>query len=834
MNDEKKNNRALTSTFSASNSVMGGTLTGTLNALSPYTITVTAKDSSSAAISTGGEVLSLYIVNECTKTNFDWVTVSGASNTVSPTILTTMTDNTDGTYSYSYTPDRKGKLTYYVIAKNQQGILSEWFTNIAWTGTASVTNTTSTFTVVYSPGTAIVGSQSTNVGGVYYTYLKAPITGDIVISLLADDYATLYIDGTLRITATEGTLQWYSYTLSATLNTYYSLKVNWYQKTDLAMLLLYWQYSGVSFSAIPSTNLLYPQYVGTTPITVTLNCPAGYQGNDASNPERWFAWCGDGFRVSTEAWDDGNTSSGDGCSSSCAIETNYVWSGGSSTSKDTCTACSAGYYQNTGKTAWETHWGDGLRVGSEGWDDQNTSNGDGCSSTCTIESNSACSGGSSTSKDTWSIWSAGYSPNNGKTACQTVCGDGLRAGAESCDDQNTNNGDGCSSTWSIESNYICNGGSTTNKDTCSSCSAGYSPNTGKTVCQTVWGDGLRAGSEEWDDNNTSGGDGCSSSCTIESSYVCSGGSTTAKDTCTAWGAGFYQNTGKSSWETHWGDGLRAGTEAWDDQNTSNSDGCSSAWIIESNYICTGGTTSSKDTWSSCSAGYSPNTSKTTCQTVWGDGLRAGTESWDDQNTSNSDGCSSTWTIESNYVCTGGTTSSKDTCTACNPGYSPNSGKDTWVTVWGDSKRAGTESWDDSNTSNGDGWSSTWTIESNCICTGGTTSSKDTCTACNPGYSPNSGKDTWVTVCGDGKRAGTEACDDQNTSNSDGCSSTCTIESNYVCSGGTTSSKDTWSACSAGYSPNSGKDTWVTVCGDGKRAGTEAWDDQNTTNKKIYF
>ena len=564
---------------------MGGTLAGMLNALSPYTITITAKDSSSAAISTGGEVLSLYIVNECTKTNFDWVTVSGASNTVSPSILTTMTDNSDGTYSYSYTPDRKGKLTYYVIAKNQQGILSEWFTNIAWTGTASVTNTTSTFTVVYSPGTAIVGSQSTNVGGVYYTYLKAQITGDIVINMLADDYATLYIDGTLRITATEGTLQWYSYTLSATLNTYYSLKVNWYQKTDLAMLLLYWQYSGVSFSAIPSTNLLYPQYVGTTPITVTLSWPAGYQGNDASNPEKWFAWCGDGFRVGTEAWDDGNTSSGDGCSSSCAIETNYVWSGGSSTSKDTCTACSAGYYQNTGKTAWETHWGDGLRVWSEKWDDQNTANGDGWTSTWTVKANYICIGGSSTSKD---VWSAGTVPNSDNTSWDTVCGDGKRAGLE-----------------------------------------------------------------EWDDQNTTNGDGWSSTCTIDTNYVWSGGTTSSKDTWTLCGSGYYQNTKKDTWETHWDDGRRVGSEKWDDQNTTDGDGWSSTWTIETNYSCTGGSSTSKDTCTACSAGYSPNSDKSNCEIVWGDGLRARSEECDDQNITNSDGCSSTCKIEDGYAWFGG-------------------------------------------------------------------------------------------------------------------------------------------------------------------------------------
>ena len=77
-------------------------------------------------------------------------------------------------------------------------------------------------------------------------------------------------------------------------------------------------------------------------------------------------------------------SSGDGCSSTCTIESNYVCSGGTTSSKDTCTACSAGYYQNTAKSACETHWGDGLRVGSEACDDQNTANSDGCSSTWTF------------------------------------------------------------------------------------------------------------------------------------------------------------------------------------------------------------------------------------------------------------------------------------------------------------------------------------------------------------------------------------------------------------------------------------------------------------------
>ena len=38
------------------------------------------------------------------------------------------------------------------------------------------------------------------------------------------------------------------------------------------------------------------------------------------------------------------------------------------------------------------------------------------------------------------------------------------------------------------------------------------------------------------------------------------------------------------------------------------------------------------------------------------------------------------------------------------------------------------------------------------------------------------------ACGDGQKAATEACDDGNTTNNDGCSSTCAVEPNYTCAG----------------------------------------------------
>ena len=58
------------------------------------------------------------------------------------------------------------------------------------------------------------------------------------------------------------------------------------------------------------------------------------------------------------------------------------------------------------------HCGDDTRDSNEGCDDGNTSNGDGCSETCSVEDG----------------WDCNEAP------CVTICGDGIQTGAEACDD----------------------------------------------------------------------------------------------------------------------------------------------------------------------------------------------------------------------------------------------------------------------------------------------------------------------------------------------------------------------------------------------------------------
>jgi cysteine-rich repeat protein len=85
-------------------------------------------------------------------------------------------------------------------------------------------------------------------------------------------------------------------------------------------------------------------------------------------------------------------------------------------------------------------------------------------------------------------------------SCSTLCGDGYKLGSEECDDNNTNNHDGCSSTCTNE--------------TCSvSCACdGWIQPWVNGSCSTVCGDSYQRGSEQCDDGNTNGHDGCSSTC----------------------------------------------------------------------------------------------------------------------------------------------------------------------------------------------------------------------------------------------------------------------------------------------------------------------------------
>jgi fibro-slime domain-containing protein len=158
-----------------------------------------------------------------------------------------------------------------------------------------------------------------------------------------------------------------------------------------------------------------------------IDAGASFTSSDGGLTPASTVGCGDSVVGTGEQCDDGNTTSGDGCTSLCKLELGfYCPTPGSPCSASTC--------------------GNGVLEGLEQCDDGPwvaDSTGiikdrpyDGCYS-CQREFNCPVGAGP------------------GPTACVAVCGDGIVFPGEACDDGNATNGDGCSSTCTIEPGATC-------------------------------------------------------------------------------------------------------------------------------------------------------------------------------------------------------------------------------------------------------------------------------------------------------------------------------------------------------------------------------------------
>lgn len=87
---------------------------------------------------------------------------------------------------------------------------------------------------------------------------------------------------------------------------------------------------------------------------------------------------------------------------------------------------------------------------NEGCDDHNLINGDGCSSTCIVETGYLCT----FSIPTYSV-------------CKAICGDGLKMPSETCDDGNIDNTSKCKADCSgAVAGWTCIGGDSLSASNC--------------------------------------------------------------------------------------------------------------------------------------------------------------------------------------------------------------------------------------------------------------------------------------------------------------------------------------------------------------------------------
>ncbi|HEX2882073.1 MAG TPA: DUF4215 domain-containing protein, partial [Polyangiaceae bacterium] len=512
--------------------------------------------------------------------------------------------------------------------------------------------------------------------------------------------------------------------------------------------------------------------------------------------------CGNGLLEIGESCDDGNSSPGDGCASDChSVESGYR-----------CEVPGALCYL----------CGNGFKEGTEQCDDNNSNDGDGCSSTCVIDTANGwvcpvvglpcgkcgnniieaieiCDDGNTNANDgcnaTCTAIAPFYTcpPPNGSTPVACVrCGDGLQSGPEACDDGGkcaggANAGTACTLHTQCASNVCAPVSGDGCNFNCTAQEPGFECVTPGAPCIEC-GDGLKGGSEECDDRNRQGGDGCSALCKLEA------------------GPPYYNCDIVGSLCQRCGNGARESEEECDDGNAVSGDGCSDHCVVEEPYIC-------------AYAGQA-------CERC-GDGIAGNSEICDDGGQCGGAGTS----CESDDDCVGEPCLPVDLdgcsvdCQSVEDWYECpiTGGECDYTVVCGDGLIGGDETCDEG--SNGP------TV--GCV----------NCLVAPDYFCPTPGQACRrVPFCGDGEQTGDEECDDGNRCSGGGPGAvTGTCLSNADCAGGTCGANpapgctncelDTDYAC-----PTAGENcvNIAVVCGDDKLGGTEACDDGTSSGPVVPF
>lgn len=250
-------------------SVVSGTGIGTIQAFVDAYVDVLAKDSSGNDIGHGGDIFSLEVSNHCEVTdNFECVEVDSDTNILDGKILKTMTDNGDGTYSSSYIVPLNGEVTVSVFLLQVGGAYVEYFENLYMDGTPAVSKIDPR--IDHDWGTGLITNSATDfVSARWYAKVKALYTEDVLFILEADDGVRLYFNGELKIDRWDTCCEDQIFTTTLSAGTFYDIKIDYKEEQGSAAIKLYWSSLSIPKEIIPSSNLYYPRYVGSSPYQVT-------------------------------------------------------------------------------------------------------------------------------------------------------------------------------------------------------------------------------------------------------------------------------------------------------------------------------------------------------------------------------------------------------------------------------------------------------------------------------------------------------------------------------------------------------------------------------------
>ncbi|MBX7196751.1 MAG: DUF4215 domain-containing protein [Sandaracinaceae bacterium] len=411
--------------------------------------------------------------------------------------------------------------------------------------------------------------------------------------------------------------------------------------------------------------------------------------------------CGDGAVELPEACDDGNSDSGDGCSSSCEIEAGFRCGGAPSRCFPIVRFdCEVDCIRGNGdflSVAWQpcdvdarlaverapgvcASWrpdavvqgdprcapsaspscawecGDGRLDGPETCDDTNVVPGDGCSSSCALEPGFSCSGTPSVCAplSRFACTTSCIRPNGDTAepswiACETDVRTAEEQALARCQD------------WAPDAEV----------NNVVSCAPTVPPS-----CAIACGDGRVDEPEACDDGNALSGDGCSSVCGSELGFVCAGAPSVcaplSRFACTTSCIRPNGDTAEPAWTSCEVD-VRSAQEqalarcrAWaPDAEVNNFVSCERAVPSECSSRCGDGTPTLPETCDDgnvtpgdgCSAdcaaenGYLCSGAPSQCAVICGDARVVGAEACDDGNCDAADGCDHC-RVEPGFACAG--------------------------------------------------------------------------------------------------------------------------------------------------------------------------------------
>ena len=365
--------------------------------------------------------------------------------------------------------------------------------------------------------------------------------------------------------------------------------------------------------------------------------------------------CGNAVLEAGETCDDGNTTSGDGCSATCFADNLPI---GTDCSVNGAAACASGVCDVTGVPAMcepAGACGNGLLEFPEACDDGNTLSGDGCSMICFLDSlpdGSGCNLGGDRA-----CLSGRCDTTETPDTCEPAdtCGNGLVEAGEACDDGNRGSGDGCSAFCFIDALPTGVDCSTNGAAVCASgiCDTTESPAT----CEAAnsCGNSVIETGEACDDGGMVPGDGCSPTCFVEdqpdgSDCTVGGNATCASNLCDT-----TESPATCEAANSCGNGVVERGEVCDDGNTASGDSCDTECML-------GIGAGPCDDGAQCGSGVCNRLAEApVCapREGCGNGLTETKESCDDGNLLPGDGCSQACEFENGWRGGGGCAVSTD-------------------------------------------------------------------------------------------------------------------------------------------------------------------------------